>query len=83
MTQPIEVRIDHNVTPSPVYVRYSHAKFARTQSVDPDGSVNVDKAADGSVIGIELLDIDDYTLGLAAEVARVHDLTLPEFAAHA
>jgi len=78
MKNPIEVTIDRDLVPSPVYVRYSREPFARTQSVDPDGSVNVDRAADGSVIGIELLEIDDYTLELAGEVARAHDLALPE-----
>ena len=78
MRAPIEVTLDHTLAPPPAYVRYSHEPFARTDSLDPEGSVNVDRSADGGVIGIELLAVDDYTLGLAAEVARAHDLVLPD-----
>jgi len=51
MRAPIEVTLDHTLAPPPAYVRYSHEPFARTDSLDPEGSANVDRSADGSVIG--------------------------------
>ncbi len=81
MQTPIDVTFDHDLVPPPVYILYSHAKITRTDSIDPDGAVNVDRSADGEVVGIELLGVDDYTLELANHVARAHNLVLPELPA--
>lgn len=79
MTKPISIKVDSDVgdAEAVAYIRYSSAGRSSGYSLDPDGAVNVDLAADGCVIGIELLALDDYTWGLAREIAGAHSLWLP------
>jgi hypothetical protein len=78
MRHPIEITQHHDIENPPVYVRYSNERVASTKSVDPDFAVNVDLDAAGLVVGIELIAVDPYTIEWATQVARAHDLAIPD-----
>lgn len=80
MRRPLEIRVDRDVRPPPAYIRYSRERRAGGYSIDPGGAVNVDLDVEGAVIGIELVEVDDYTMSLAREVAVKYELHLPESA---
>lgn len=59
-----------------MYLRYSEAPVARTVARDPEGSVNVDLAADGSPVGVELVSTGDEEVSLAIAAAQEYGLSL-------
>lgn len=80
MKRRLEIRVDREVRPPPAYIRYSHERRAGGYSIDSDGAVNVDLDVEGAVIGIELVEVDGYTMSLARQVAVKYELHLPETA---
>ena len=72
----IEISRDSAAGLRPMYLTYSRNAFARTDSRDPEGSVNVDVDANGDAIGIEILNPDDESISLAFDAAIAYGLSL-------
>jgi hypothetical protein len=71
---PIAVEINNGSA----YVRYSEQRVAATLDLDPSCSVAADMAGDDTVIGIELLDVDDEDqMCIARTFAIFHRLEFP------
>jgi uncharacterized protein YuzE len=60
-----------------MYLTYSPAQAVASEMLDgEDGSVCVDFDANGDVVGIELIVVDDETVALATSYANAHGLGL-------
>ena len=73
---PISVRVDLEVQAG--YVGYrpiARGHVARTERVGED--VCVDYDANGDLLGIELLSLDNAAIDVALEFAKSHDLAFP------
>ncbi len=67
-----------------LYLRYSYGNIVRpTTSLDDEGSVNVDYDAQGEIVGIEIIDVDDESVALATRFANEHNLGLAGAFGHA
>jgi uncharacterized protein YuzE len=67
-----------------MYIRYtSKSPSVRQQDLDEHGSLVVDYAADGSIIGIEMISQCAENLELLARFAQEHDLSLDGLFSHA
>ena len=67
-----------------LYVRYSKkTPSVRQQDLDEHGSIVVDYAADGSIIGIELISPDASDMEIVERFAQEHDLSLDGLFSHA
>ncbi len=54
------------------YVRFSRKKVARTEPVESGNVfITIDFAADGSVIGIELVGVDEFSIDTLLDKSRV------------
>jgi len=60
----------------PAYLYFAHERVATTAPCEEDEDVVVDYAADGSVIGVELVSICPETIVVLGKVARRYDLDL-------
>ena len=75
MTRPQGLEIDFDVKAG--YVSYSAGTVAETREVWEQGTVAADLDAEGTVAGIEVLDLDAETLSHARRYAHEHDLLFP------
>ena len=60
-------------TGDPVYLRFSEARVARTESY-ANGEINVDFDDNNDVIGIEMLSTDPEEWEVTARIGRAHNL---------
>jgi uncharacterized protein YuzE len=75
MTRPTAVEWSDEV--DVLYIRYADGDVARTVAIDADGELLADLAADGSVLGIECLMIDESLRADLGAFAEGHSLQLP------
>ena len=69
-TRPPVVELDS--TAHAAYVRFSRKKVAKTELVNSGKTfVTVDMAADGSVIGIELVGVDEFSIDTLLDQSKV------------
>ncbi|HEV3157149.1 MAG TPA: DUF2283 domain-containing protein [Candidatus Baltobacteraceae bacterium] len=60
----------------PAYLRYAQTLVADTQPSEEDEDVVIDVAADGSVVGVELVSVNSATITALVKVANHLDLDL-------
>ncbi len=60
----------------PAYLRFSHAPVATSGPVDEDDDVILDEAADGSIVGVEVVALVPQTIVALARVAERLSLDL-------
>lgn len=76
MTEPISVRVDLSVPAA--YVKYRKSTAVETRDVVEGGAVAYDLDEAGSIVGLEVLWIDDPAHVKAAQTfAEQHDLAFP------
>jgi hypothetical protein len=76
MTQPLNVRVD--LSARAAYVKYAPGPSASTVDLDASGSVAYDLDAGGTIVGIEILEIQlPGQIAVASEFAAAHGLAFP------
>jgi preprotein translocase subunit Sec61beta len=74
MTGPIAVEVREGAG----YIRYSNSDIAQTIDIVPSCSVAADLAVDGTVVGIEILDVaSNDQVEAASRFAAAHSLAFP------
>lgn len=75
MMKPASIRVD--LKAEAAYVKYTDEGIVNTVDVWEDGQVAADIAANGAIVGIELLGFDAETLARAREYAKTNGLGFP------
>lgn len=75
MIEPMSVRVDLQAKAG--YIRYSEGRIVQTIDVWSDGWVAADVDEEGTVVGIEVLGLDEETLGHARAFAKEKGLAFP------
>ncbi len=78
MKQAIHVRVDNDPEVGPLtYIEYVEGVAKSTRRVNESIATDYDDA--GTLMGIELLDLDADTVEMARRVAADHDVAFPTF----
>jgi len=76
MTQPIHVRVD--LAAHAAYIKYAPGPSVSTVDLNDTGSVAYDVDAEGTIVGIEVLEIQvPEQIALARKFADEHGLAFP------